>query len=208
MLIRHLYQNKEVNCPKYNDPCTLCMDDAQTRTECEVLLEYQSVLHEYEEKGILTDIVIDLEQTRQELQSLTSIKDRLNYWQSLMQKKYFEPLQYCQDNWEHKEWIGKHILVQLFGYEIAFFTPLLIPKALYQQIFEKDADKPEFTFWFLQYYANENLSILIEEQEIEEKLASPIAEEFILAELAEIKTIEDRVYQLNTTKKISILTNL
>lgn len=107
----------------------------------------------------------------------------------------------------------KSIIICMNAIGERFVSPLFIPETIYKEHFggtDSDPDfgnnlnNPEFTYWFLKFHAQRYFDVILELNKINEKINTPIAKEFIKAELKTIVDFEQRADSLLYESKFDI----
>jgi hypothetical protein len=141
-------------------------------------------------------IKLNFKSIESELEKLTSINERLEYWNNIFIENIVNPSVSQEDQ--------KRIIIELFGENYQLLTWIMIPKELYIKFFEPYEKTPEYTYWFLIRNANMYFKSFREVNEIKEKVGSPISELFIEGELKHLNNFEKKAAQLLVDKKIDI----
>ena len=142
-----------------------------------------------------------------EIDKNLSITEKLDYWKSIIDKHFNEPLIERFGEYEftsEQEQAKRKQLVKLFGANYKLITPLLIPEHIYNEHFKDSTNEPEFTYWFLQYNAKQYFEITLKAKFFDEKLQSNLAEQFIKAELKRLFDFEAKAEQLLNESKFEI----
>lgn len=141
----------------------------------------------------------NLEKVEAELSNRHTITERLNYWSEVINKFVKEPVRTKGPPLNEE---GQ--LVKILGKGISILTPLYIPQKIYDKYFREEENSPEFKSWFLKYYAKSYFESERLLQRWDEKINSPIAQQFIQAELDALGDFEKKANELLQSNKIDI----
>ncbi len=127
----------------------------------------------------------DLIHIENQIRQMPTITQKLDYWNSI-----------------RKQYSDTEFLKMLNGVT-PFFVPLYIPEPIYKEHFYDVVNEPEFTFWFIKYYAQSYLDIILERDEIRENLRGN-SEKFVKTRLNKIKDFENRAETLWAESKVKL----
>ena len=142
-----------------------------------------------------------------EIDKNLSITEKLDYWKSVIDKHFNEPLTEQFGEYEftfEQEQAKRKQLVKLFGENHKLRTPLLIPDDIFNEHFVDVLNEPEFTYWFLKYNAKTFFEVEIKKKHLPEKLKSDIKEITIQRELKKLNDFEQKAEQLYIESKFNI----
>jgi len=128
---------------------------------------------------------LTLKQAEAALKALTSITDKLNYWNDNFNKDRYK----------------------FFVNNESVYTTISIPEKLYQKHFEPFCKTPEFTFWFLKFNAKSYFPFLLNAMDFDKKKDTPMYKEFIEAELKKIDAFEKNATELLLNDTVNIYSN-
>lgn len=155
----------------------------------------------------LAEIISGKNKLNIEIDKNLSIYEKLDCWKSIIDKHFNEPLTKQFGEYEstpEQEQAKKKLLIKLFGTNYRLISPLLIPEHIYNEHFENGLNEPEFTYWFLKYNAHSWFEVEIKRKRLNEKLKTPLAENFIKAELKKLNDCEQKAEDLLNKEVIDI----
>ena len=146
----------------------------------------------------------DLNRVEIEMRQQPTITKKLDYWLNI-KTKHIDPL---LKNVKSKQFTNNsalyNILPELFGDNNKLISPLEIPENIYNEHFTNGINNPEFTYWFLKYNAKKYFETVYDIKSLESKLRSPIAKQYITAELKKLTDFEDNANNLLLNNKVDI----
>ena len=155
----------------------------------------------------LAEIISGKNKLNIEIDKNLSITEKLDYWKSVIDKHFNEPLTEQFGEYEftfEQEQAKKKQLIKLFGTNYSLISPLLIPERIYNKHFENALNEPEFTYWFLQHNAQTYFNVEIKMKRLPEKLKTLLSENFIKAELKKLNDFEQKAESLLNESKFDI----
>ena len=140
---------------------------------------------------------LNLKEIEKELKQLTSITDKLEFWNNIFIENIAKPLnEKINKSFQINMQNEKELLTQLFGNKYTLKTTICIPQKLYSVYFEPFKNKAEYSYWFLNRDADAYFKALIKGKNFEEKLISDIAKIHIEKELKQISEFESHAERL------------
>lgn len=141
--------------------------------------------------------MLDLKTVERELKKLSTITEKLDYWNNVFIENIAKPLnENINKSFQINMQNQKVLLTQLFGNKYTLITSICIPQKLYSVYFEPFKNKAEYSYWFLNRDADAYFKALIKGKNFEEKLISNIAKIHIEKELKQISEFESHAVKL------------
>lgn len=129
----------------------------------------------------------NIETIKAEMKKQLTVTDKLDYWLSI-KERYI-------DNGENLE--------ELFGKGLHRYSPIEIPKTIYDEHFKNSLDDPEFTHWMLKYEAETYFNLQL--KYLEKNYSEPeILGDYILSELKQLNDFEAKATKLFIEKAFNI----
>jgi len=141
--------------------------------------------------------MLDLKTVERELKKLSTITEKLDYWNNVFIENIAKPLnENINKSFQINMQNQKVLLTQLFGNKYTLITSICIPQKLYSVYFEPFKNNYEYSYWFLIRDAHAYFNTLIKYKNFEEKLISNIAKIHIEKELKQISEFESHAVKL------------
>jgi hypothetical protein len=144
---------------------------------------------------------LDFNTVIENLKHLETINQRLNYLLEI-KLKYFDEFERVRaaltktelDYYYYHE-TEKIILENIFANH-HLKTTLVIQEPVYDLFFKDEEDNPEYTYWFLQFDAQQMFNVKIKNKNFVDELSSPLKEKFIQDKLNTIEKEKEQALEL------------